>query len=328
MATKKPTAIYRLFFRDAWSLAWKRKSLWVFGIFAALLQSGGLGDTLLRGLRRVEYRGEWFSNALQNSLPGLRPLGTYLSHIATLPSWQTVLFVSLVFGVLFVLFLLSIISQIILMRHADLKTTPATWSWYEWVEGVERLIGIHVCVKIIGFLATLLTTLVLILYLQAPSTLHAFFVFLSLGLLFPTLIILQNLSMLASLHAVHAKEHLLSCLAHALTLFRSHWLASVELGVSVFLLVAGLAMFTGFALLLLLFPIAFLALFFLSAGSWIGFFLCQGTSLLTVLVAAFVFVGWTTVFQYAVWTLFYKRASQDPWARRPIARLLRWMEKR
>jgi hypothetical protein len=169
---------------------------------------------------------------------------------------------------------------------------------------------------------------VLIHYLQAPSTLHAFFVFLSLGLLFPTLIILQNLSMLASLHAVHAKEHLLSCLAHALTLFRSHWLASVELGVSVFLLVAGLAMFTGFALLLLLFPIAFLALFFLSAGSWIGFFLCQGTSLLTVLVAAFVFVGWTTVFQYAVWTLFYKRASQDPWARRPIARLLRWMEKR
>ncbi len=328
MKTKQPTVIYRAFLKNAWSCTLQHKSLWVFGIFAAILQSGGLGDTLLRGLRRVEYRGEWFSNALQDSVMGLRTAGTYLSHIATLPSWQTTLLFTLVLFVLLTLFAFSIISQQILIGKIDTHGKKALkHSFCEHLEVFERLVGIQVFTKIGGFLTTLITTLVLVLYLSDPEALHAFFVFIAFGLFVPILIILQNLSMLASIHAVKTKTSFFHCVAYALALFRSHWLATIELGISVFLLVTAAAGILGAALFLLLLPVAFLSSFFLSIGSWIGFITCQGVSLLTIIFALLLFVGSSTTFQYAVWISFYKRASHEILGSQPIARFLRWLKK-
>ncbi|HBK33609.1 TPA: hypothetical protein DEP34_01275 [Candidatus Uhrbacteria bacterium] len=328
MKKKQPAGIYRTFFKNAWSCTLQHKSLWVFGIFAAILQSGGLGDTLLRGFRRVEYRGEWFSNLLQDSVMGLRTAGTYLSHIATLPSWQTVLLFTAMLFALLVVFSLSVISQQILIDRVDAQTKKSSGhSFYKHVEVFERLVGIHVLAKMGGFIATLIVTLILVLYLRDQGSLYAFFVFVSFGLFVPVLIILQNLSMLAAIHAVKAKTSLLHSVAHAFFLFRSHWLATIELGVGVFLLIAIMAGFLCAILFLFLLPVAFLASFFLSTGSWVGFMTCQGVSLFAIATALFLFVGATTTFQYAVWVSFYKHASHEILGTKPIARFLRWLKK-
>jgi len=328
MKTKQPTVIYRSFFRDAWSRTWKQKSLWVFGLFAAILQSGGLGDTFLRGVRRVEYRGQWFSDLFQDSVIGLRTLGTYLAHIATLPSWQTTLLLTLILLLLLGIFALSILSQQILIGHTDQKEKKsAKQTRYEKLEIFERLAGINVLTKIGGFIATLLATLILVLYLRDPGSLHAFFVFVAFGLLIPVLIILQNLSMLASIHAVKTKASFFSCVERALSVFRSHWLATLELGLSVFLLIAAVAGLLCLVLFLLLLPLAFASSFFMSTDSWVGFMICQSVSLFLIGLVTLLFVGSSTTFQYTVWISFYKHASHETLGKQPIARFLRWLKK-
>jgi len=53
MPAKKSTTLYRPFLREAFAITWKRKSLWIFGIFAALISTGGVVDVVWRSLEKV-----------------------------------------------------------------------------------------------------------------------------------------------------------------------------------------------------------------------------------------------------------------------------------
>ena len=85
---KNSTAIYRTLLREAWRLTWQRKTLWFFGIFAAIISTGGVFDVAATGLRRIQVGGSFLHQLLSSTFVGYTMFGTYVRQAQTLSTFQ------------------------------------------------------------------------------------------------------------------------------------------------------------------------------------------------------------------------------------------------
>ncbi len=70
MPTKKSTSIYRTLLREAFTHTWQRKSLWIFGIFAGLISTGGVIEVALSGIKQVTTGGAFLQQLLDQTFVG------------------------------------------------------------------------------------------------------------------------------------------------------------------------------------------------------------------------------------------------------------------
>jgi len=314
MPSKKPTTMYRSLFRDALRVAWERKALWVFGLFAALLSTGGVCETAAKGVRQLTVTRDVYVSMLNGTFTGTELFGRYVRDAIELdPSRLTILATTFVlFGAAAIV--ASVVSQGALIEGVGRKAIPDAQAAAAGRSSFWHLLGLNVLNKAAQLLIILLSALPMFLLVARADGASAAWAMFAFLIAFPLTIVVSVLFMLASVHAVRTGSHSLDAIHHALSQFRAHWLAAFETGLLLF--GAALVAALGFVATVAVVSIPFAILIFVSLlmGSYFLLLTVNVLGAAALILMIFAFAGATTAFQYAVWTRFYDHAN----ARRTI----------
>lgn len=316
--------LYREAVRDAFFIAWHKRRLWLIALFAAVWQTGGVYDVLLRWLFHFQDRAATFTRH-----PGfLRPgFWSYFSSNGT-PVQRGILLGQTIDGLLIGLLLVIAICVLGLLAQGALVYLIGSKQQSTVKDGLAiagrhfwSLFGTNILFLSIIWVARFILLLPISSAIQQPSLAVVLAGIIAI-LLFITIAIACITMQLFSLHAIvleDASAH--QAIEKAYTLWRSHWLIALETGA--LLLILGCA-FVGVGFItagLVSIPL-FLALFIgvtlhipiLVFGSlWIGALLF---ALILFLVAVF-----SVTFQYATWCRLYERMQKGT-ARPKIHRII------
>ncbi len=323
MATRKPKAIYRPLLAAAWQSAWERKTLWVFGALASLVTTGGVFEIAFRAFKRIETSRMFFENVLSGGVPGYDMAVQYIQVASRVEPWRLNLI-----GLFATLLALALLAAAVWAQGALVAGVSAKkeLAWHEALKhGRDRfwsLLGIAIVAKVLTALAYLVTALPLVLFLAQGTLVNAVLYFVIFLLFFPTIIFLSIVNNLAVVSALRRKHGTLHAIHDALDLLRSHWLATLELAVALF--VASVALtFIGIILATIISAVmvAFLvgSLLF---GS--GALYASAVSLTILVIASYIALmhGLITTFQFAAWVNFYDKAAK----RGIFALITRWWQ--
>ena len=296
MFKQKPTGIYRSILLEALELTWKRKSLWVFGLFAGVISTGGVMDIAI------------------NSFHQLYVLG------ATRVTSIFALCIFVLIGVL----VAGVLSQTALILNSKSVTEKHPHHLRkEALEHFWSVFVLDVLTKLSTAILISIASLPFILWMTSTTPQVFWIVFAHTLFFLPLIIILNILSILAIIDVVDHNTKPLDAIATALRLFRSHWIATFEFGLILFFLVlvsgVGLVVISG----LLLVPYAIIYTSALFTGSITLFFASNiifGIMLFTLIL---VFAGAIVTFQYTAWHRFYQRAIHKRLGSKAFSKILR-----
>jgi hypothetical protein len=321
---KKSTQLYRPFFRDAWRVTWERKGLWIFGIFAALISTGGVVDIVWRALEQVERAESLLKNLVDTSFIGYDLAASYIGQLAVLGPGRVTFMVmaTTLIGVLLVV--MATLSQGALLlgigsRTAkdpyELRTQAKKHFWRFFLIGLFN--------KVLMLILIMLMTLPLWLISVSSATEHSILFFVLLCLFIPAAIIVNIIYMLALIDVVQTDAHPLDAIHVGAKLFARQWLASFEYGLILFLLVfgAGAILLSVIALLLVPYALGFTATMLM--GSFPVFLWFNILSALVLIGVIITFGGATVTFQYAAWYHFYRRGVHRIHGKKVFSKIMR-----
>lgn len=324
MPRKKSTTLYRPFLRDAWRVTWERKSLWIFGIFAALISTGGVVDVVWQSLQKVQRAESLLENLMNHSFIGYEIASSYINQLGVLGPQRMsflVIVTTLIGIALVVIATLSQGALLLGIRSKDpedpyvLRTKAGAHFWSFFVVGVLNKV-------LTGILIVLMA---LPLWLITLSTVpgHAVIFFLLMLLFIPACIIVNMIYMFALIDIVEKNAHPLDAIHAGMRLFAKQWLASIEYGILLFFLVfgAGVVFLILLSLLLVPYSIAFTAI--LLTGSFPLFLSLNILSGFLVVLLIILFGGICVTFQYSAWYIFYKRGLHKTHGKKAFSKILR-----
>lgn len=292
-------------FRDLFSTAWKRTisrhSLWIFGVLAGMLSTGGLCESAGKVLSHIMHSDALFEELYTNPFWGYAYVHTFIEHMKTVNPVQMAVVLS-VGSLLFVgLLSASFLSQGALLaglgkHEASFKTCFRTAT-----RALPRLVLLSL------FLHALVW--ILVLGISIPLATAAVFgtpgaiIFYVIGMLvfFPLAMVLFSAGQLAAIDIVRHNRPFHRALAEASRSTTRHWLVLLEVSICSFLIVCAAAV--GFLLLVavLMIPGTVLILLAIASASSAFLLAVQVIGGLTLLALFLAFFGATTTFQYAVW---------------------------
>lgn len=88
-SNKNSTAIYRTLLREAWRLTWQRKTLWIFGVFAAIVSTGGVFDVATTALRRAQLGDSFSHQIISSCVRGYSVFGSFIYRAQTFGTMQS-----------------------------------------------------------------------------------------------------------------------------------------------------------------------------------------------------------------------------------------------
>ncbi len=321
---KNSTAIYRTLLRESLTLAWQRKTLWIFGIFAAIVSTGGVFDVATAGMRRVQLGGTFTHQFISSCFAGYSMFGSFLSRAQTLGPTHGI--AALFFIILICVggIFLAVLSQTALIHgiksptheHPNVIRKRAH-------DHIARIFTLDVLTKLAGAVAIAIATIPFLW--QGPVSDNTFLLLacIQLVIFFPLVLVINILSFLAIIHIIETEATISEALSVAWNIFARHWLATFEYAILLFLLIA----LSGFVLLaIILFltvPYALIYSASLLTGSFIIFVVANALFGLVALAIILAFGGAVITFQYSAWYLFYKQTGLPLHARLPIAKTFR-----
>ncbi|MBI4592424.1 hypothetical protein HY733_03190 [Candidatus Uhrbacteria bacterium] len=324
MSAKKSTTLYRPFLRDAWRLTWERKSLWIFGIFAALISTGGILDVMWRSLQRVEQTESLLKRLSDASFIGYDVAASYFNQLDVLGTQRTsFLLVALTLaGMLLIVIatlsqgalILGIRSRLPKDPHA-LRCEAGTHAW--------SLFLIAVLNKLLMLILTVLMTLPLLLISVSTSLLHGILFFVLMLVFLPATLIVNIIYMLALMDTVENGSRPLDAIYTSVRLFAKHWLATFEYATILFLIVLGAGAVFFLPLLLLFIPYSVLYVLILSSGSLSLFLTFNVVWACLILSLVLAFGGACVTFQYSAWYSFYKHSLHKTHGKKIFSKILR-----
>lgn len=316
--------LYRPFLREAWRRTWERKSLWIFGIFAALISTGGVMDTALRAIENVTHTASLLVNLADASFIGYDTASRYISQLALLGSQRVSLLLTIATLVGILLIVIATLSQGVLILGAG-KTSPKgfTLLWREALPHFWSLFLIGLLNKLLMVILVGLMTLPLLL-VSLSTTLGNGILFVALMLLFvPASIIVNVIYMFALIDVVETGAHPLSAIHTGLKLFGKQWLATFEYGLILFFTVLGAGLILLIAMTLLFIPFSILYATFLLSGSFSWFLITSTVSALLLVALILLFSGACVTFQYSAWYYFYKHGLHKTHGKKVFSKILR-----
>lgn len=325
---KNSTAIYRTLLREAFRLTWQRKTLWIFGIFAAFVSTGGVMDVATTGIRRVQIGGSLPQQLLDTSFSGYSMMGRYIGQIQTFGSFRVGAMIFFMFLIFVGLLFLAVLSQTALVHgikaptheHPNIIRKRAH-------DHLFRIFVIDVLTKIAGAILVCVTTLPMLWYYTQYGSYDFGIAFLQILIFFPAVLIVSILSILSVIHVIETESTVSEAIATSWNIFKTHWLATLEYAFILFCLIS-LSAFALLALVILLsVPYALIYTASLLSGSLVVFVLTNTLYGLFALAVVFAFGGAIVTFQYSAWYLFYKRTEHRSHPKLPIAKLLRLFTK-
>ena len=307
---RKPTPIYRTLLREAFALSWERKSLWVFGLFAGLVSTGGLFDAAYRSFRRIEQGRDLLTTIVSGSVPGYDTFGSYVTQLVMLDRSRVTATVTVAGLILIFLVITAVLAQGALI--AGLLGSAEKAPHHHLNEGRPffwRILVIDAAAKITQLLLIFATTLPLVLFLTRGGLSDGILYTAVFLVFFPATVIVSLLLALATINVVREDAHPVDAIHEAIRLFASHWLVALELGIAVFLAVAAAAFAGLCGVILLSIPYAVLVGLALYVGSPFLFGLFTIIAGISMAALLFTLAGWAVTFQHAVWLAFSNRAG-------------------
>lgn len=309
MATK-PAAIYRPLLREALRLTWERKSLWVFGLFAGLVTTGGVVDVAGVRVRQVTDARAFLQDALSGTFPFADAFGAWVRQVQLLDPSRVTATLTIALLLAIALVATAVLSQAALIRGLACKQDrPFHHGLREGLPSFWKLLALDLAGKALQGILVGLTALVLALLLARGTRADALLYLVTFLACFP-LAVAGNLVMtLAAIDLVREGRGACHAFLHALGRFAGHWVNCLELGIVSFLVVLALWIAAGAAVAALAIPYAALIGLSLAIASTTLFWL--GSALFAVCAGALTlaFTGASVTFQHAVWIAFMDRSA-------------------
>lgn len=310
---------YRALLSEAFRLSWRRKSLWFFGFFAALLSSGSEVWSLAELFSRVTQIGafsfEW-GDAIVNGSERMKNL--FGTSLATIVSDPVMVVGGALFVVMSIIVVIAIVCQGSLISALVGKTERSDRIDKQWGSGrglFWRVAAINLITKLGSSVAILAIGLPLLSSAQSSGVTWVEIVLSVLAfLLFVPIVLVFSLAakfMLVHI-ASHPSEPLHQSFHEALRLLRSRWLVVLEFVIIMFFvsLLALLVVRVLAALLMLPFLVGIAISY--SFGIPIGVTIFYVGWILSTLALIFVATAYLSTVEYAAWVLLYKRIASEP----------------
>lgn len=324
MLAKKSTMLYRPFLREAWRLTWERKSLWIFGIFAALISTGGVVDAVWRTLQKVQRTESLLENLANSSFVGYDVAASYFGQLATLGPERTsfIIIASTLMGILLVI--IATLSQGALLLGIRNKTHKDPYELrQEAGSHFWRLFLIGLLNKLLMLLLVVLMTLPLLLVSMSTSVGHGLLFLLLMLLFIPASIIVNIIYLFSLIDVVETNAHPLNAIHTAVRLFAKQWLATFEYGVMLFFIVLGAGLLFLILVSLLFVPLSMIYAATLFTGSFSFFLTLNVISACLIFALILTFGGACVTFQYSAWYSFYKHSLHKTHGKKVFSKILR-----
>jgi len=304
-------AIYRPLFLEAWKNTWRHKRLWLLGIFAAVMASGGLFESL-SGSWQTALKGRMMlEQYINGTLPGYQWLVSYGRYLAAMEPFQQYLLSALIVLAFFGLVSFGALAQGAILA-GGLKKTPAKFC--ELIQNGQtffwRILGLDVLGKLGLGLVFLITVAPVAFLNPLPYGWHQYPPFISLVLFLAGAIFVTTLQMLSLAGVVRKHLNIRAAVNEAWDIFRLHLAVTFELGVLLFIIsfLAALATLIVLIILALLLTLLFVVAILVSSSGL--YLLAIFISLATFIVVALLAAGLLSTFQYTVWLLYFEEAGR------------------
>ena len=321
----RSTAFHRRLLAEAWELAWQRRLLWVFGLFAGLVLSGSTVGLALSGLVSVgRLKGFWMVLGNGQWTSAFTPLLQFiLQSSRDNPVLANLLFTMLILlgiaGIMFACLCEGGLIEALVQKKSLPLAAVVAGGW----QHSFRLFVLNVIGRGSELILLILVALTVLWYSLSQNIASAFTAILGILFFIPLLTGIYTLVMLASIHAVRKNTHVAASLHVAWTMFSTHWLSAFETGF-ILLLIDGLGALLFSIITLLLFLPTLFVFSLASTSAWmlVSAILCA-VSVLIFSAICCVAAGFLSAFRYAVWVRFYERAVRPLTANRIVAKLKR-----
>lgn len=311
MPRKKSTVFYRNLLRDSWKITWQRKSLWFFGVFAAIMSTGGVMDVAVRSFKRIQSGPDFLTSVLDGTFPGYNYFAQYIEQFRYLDATR----ITITSGIAIILALLLIAAAVwsqgaLISGIVSKKPIRIAAALQNSRSSFWHILFIDLLVKTTTTFLVLITTITLLTFMSQTDVVNAILYVIFFLIFFPLVIIVNIIATLAIVDTVKMKTHTLDAIHRATEMFAKHWLVTFELGVIIFLTVFAAGILGIVALLLLSVPFTILVVLSLLTASPFLFILMNFLTIITLFLLIFVFAGAAVTFQYSTWTHFYENASK------------------
>jgi hypothetical protein len=309
-------SVYRQILKKAWSIAWKAKYLWFFGIFATLIGNGGSFD-FGSSLDKVEGRGLWLED-MQGLVKNFNPMKFDWGNLwQNFNVWTVVLMLVIVAAFIFLLWL-SISSQGALVygvkkewdnRPVGFSETFKRGTSKFWpVFLLNILLGLVISVALF-ILSVPFVALFFVFHGQAWQTIMVILAFI---ILIPVGIILSFVIKYAIIYAVNDGKKMGEAIQAGWQLFIKNWIVSIEMGVILFFISVIASIALVLAILLLAIPFVLLAVIVGYVAQNVLLWVVVALGIIAVIAVALFYAAVMNVFKTAAWVLLFEKLKVGP----------------
>ena len=303
--------VYREVIPQALSLTFKNPMLWILGAFAATLNTSGALDILTK-----------FWSSVQTQSLGIY-LGTTIAKIWQTSQHTSIHWLGLLQGLIYLLLFASILIALCVLScvgQGALVFLIGTWKPGRKIAfrqslavGAQAILPIAV-LNIITLAILWLARFGVSVSLAALLAHKSLF---SIGLYVILFVIFFLFALFLAILQIYALNAMIlqgSSLWHAFArsweIIKTHWLVSLETAILQSIIVLGLSLGAAIIGAILSMPTIFLNLIAIFNQNLLLFRISMGVFVTILFIFLFVLLGLVVTFQYAIWTLMYRRFGE------------------
>ncbi len=231
---------YRNILKQAWTLTWRNKYLWWFGIFAALIGNGGELEILFNN------SGANPNQALFPAWQRIASTGVFsrhtLANIGNLLKQDTLNIILVLISCLIVLAIFLFLVWLVVVAQAAAVNNSAAiikQKKHNFKDGLDSgmlnfwpVLVLNIIVRVVIYILLVVISLPVIFY-QGNFSANLFYI-IALVIILPVAIILSFIMKYAVAYAVINKSRVAAAIKQSWRLFRNNWLISFEMAVMLF----------------------------------------------------------------------------------------------
>lgn len=324
--------LYRNILKQAWTMSWRNKYLWFFGIFAALLGNGAGYEILTKSFNGGSISNFWagwerFSATGIFSWQALHNIKILIVEDSF--SMILMFFVLLTIIILFGFLLwLAIASQVALVNNAAAVINKKNVKFQNGVSAGTKYfwpaLGVNILVKIAIYIIFALISLPVVFTAGKVNLLTANFIYVMAFVIFiPLAIALSFMSKYAIAYLVIKKDDFWGSIKKGWELFIKNWLVSFEMALVLFFINLGVGLAVVLSVLTLAIPFLFLGFIFYYLFSVAGFWLMVFIGFFGFLAIIILAGAILSVFQISAWTDLFLQLDRGG----VISKIMRMVEK-
>lgn len=309
--------LYRQILKQAWTIVWHNRFLWIFGFFAAILGTGGVFEALFKASERLSEKTPTISTVLsqifqaENLKRYYETLKILFSKEEWIPFTISILITLGVLAVSLVFIWLAVISATSLINASQKIFQGEGTTFGDEFRASKKylwpVLGLFVTAKIIILGLLLLISWPMIYPMESLLKIILIFIvfvgFITLSL------IIYFITIYAAAYIILRGKRFCSALKESINLFLNNWLISLEMAVLLFLinLLFGLAFILS--VIIVGMPILLLVLIFFLLKWSLGVSLILFLGVLILSLFLIILGSFFTAFQYSCWTLLFVRLT-------------------